>query len=117
MDDHQAVSADAAFLVSGATLDDESIGPLWASCADAHRLARTVIAKVGGTVRILRNGPGGWFEVARYTDTGRHSSGSGMAVNWAAIEFADEIEVDWPGVGQRGGWLSRWRRRSASRLA
>jgi len=68
MDDHQAV--DAAFLVSGATLADESIGPLFAGSLEAHRVARTAIAGVGGTVHILRDSPGGWLEVARYTDTG-----------------------------------------------
>ncbi|GAA2623895.1 hypothetical protein GCM10010399_64000 [Dactylosporangium fulvum] len=61
-----------AYLVSGARLDDESVGPLFASCAEAHVIARTAIAGVGGTVRILRDSDRGWVEVARYTDTGRY---------------------------------------------
>jgi hypothetical protein len=68
-----AQQADAAFLVSGATLDDESIGPLFATAGEAHRIARTAIVGVGGTARILRDGVGGWREVARYTDTGCRS--------------------------------------------
>lgn len=40
------------------------------TAAEAHAIARTAIAGVGGTVRILRNGDIGWQEVARYTDTG-----------------------------------------------
>lgn len=90
MDDHQAVSADAAFLVSGATLGDEPVGPLYATAAEAHRIARTAIAGVGGTVRILRDSPDGWLEVARYTDTGRHRAARGIAVDWTKVEFADE---------------------------
>lgn len=64
---------EAAFLVSGATLDDESVGPLYVNSVEAHKLARTAIAGVGGTVRILRDGADGWREVARYTDTGQHA--------------------------------------------
>jgi hypothetical protein len=90
MDDHQAVNGDAAFLVSGATLDDAPVGPLYATSVDAHRIARTAIASVGGTVRILRCEGGGWCEVARYTDTGRHATRSGISIDWAKVEFADE---------------------------
>lgn len=90
MDAHQAVNADAAFLVSGATLDDEPVGPLWATSMEAHRIARTAIAGIGGVVRILRDGVKGWTEVARYTDSGRRTTRSGLTINWAAIEFADE---------------------------
>lgn len=74
MDDHQVVNADAAYLVSGALLDDEPVGPLYATGDKAHLIARTAIAGVGGTVRILRGSPGGWLEVARYTDAGPGSS-------------------------------------------
>jgi hypothetical protein len=81
----------AAFLVSGATLDDESVGPLYATAAEAHLIARTTIAGVGGTVRILRDSPDGWLEVARYTDTGRHAAAQGVAIDWAAVAFADEM--------------------------
>lgn len=59
-----------AYLVSGTTLDDETIGPLHATAMEAHRLARTAIAKAGGTACILRDSPAGWLEVARYTDSG-----------------------------------------------
>ncbi|MER7280542.1 hypothetical protein ABT369_39495 [Dactylosporangium sp. NPDC000244] len=90
MDTQQVISADAAYLVSGATLTDESIGPLYATAVDAHRIARTAIAGPGGTVRILRGGEGGWIEVARYTDTGRHAAIRGLTIDWAAVEFADE---------------------------
>lgn len=83
--------ADTAFLVSGATLDDESVGPLYAGAAEAHRLARTAITGVGGTVRILRDSVRGWLEVARYTDTGRHPARSGLTIDWAKVEFADEM--------------------------
>lgn len=95
MDELQAVSADAAFLVSGATLDDEPVGPLYAGAAEAHRIARTSIAGVGGTVRILRDSQGGWVEVARYTDSGRHVVRSGLTIDWAAVTFAGEAVPDW----------------------
>lgn len=92
MDEPQA---DAAYLVSGATLDDEPVGPLYADAADAHRIARTAIAGVGGTVRILRDSPAGWLEVARYTDTGRfRAHGAGMSVNWSVTRETDHEE--WP---------------------
>lgn len=85
MEDPQAVAADAGYLICGATLDDESIGPRYTTAMEAHRLARTAIAGPGGTVRILRSGDTGWTEVARYTDTGRHltrrrAAGDGWAV-------------------------------------
>lgn len=100
--------AEQAYLVSGALLDDESVGPLFATCAEAHTIARTAIARVGGTVRILRNGAGGWIEVARYTDTGRYSSGQTGTWSWAVIA-ADELDEPWPEARRRSGWLSRWR--------
>src|ERR1700755_1405249 len=83
MDDHLATGNDAAYLVSGALLTDESVGPLFTTAAEAHSLARTLIAGIGGTVRILRDGPAGWTEVARYTDTGLYAArveGSGLTV-------------------------------------
>jgi hypothetical protein len=67
------VDADAghrAYLVSGATLDGASIGPMFATAREAHDVARQAITGIGGTVRILRNLEG-WREVARYTDTGK----------------------------------------------
>ncbi|GGM52511.1 hypothetical protein ACFFX1_55550 [Dactylosporangium sucinum] len=89
MDDHHTVNGDAAYLVSGVLLDDEPVGPLYATAAEAHRIARTAIAGVGGTVRILRDGPAGWIEVARYTDTGQYATSrrSGLA---ARVVVADE---------------------------
>jgi len=69
--------------VSGATTDGESVGPTFAPARLAHLLARTAIAGIGGTVRILRSGAGGWVEVARYTDTGRSGVPGGLRLDWA----------------------------------
>jgi hypothetical protein len=86
------------YLVSGATLDDEPVGPLFLPAADAHDVARKTIAGIGGTVGILRDGEAGWVEVARYTDTGVHSRGvGGGLVTWAVIAV-DEDEPDWADV-------------------
>ena len=79
------------FLVSGATLDGESVGPLFLPSAEAHDLARKAVAGVGGAVRILRDCDGGWVEVARYTDSGRHPSSRGMGIDWAVIAVANEL--------------------------
>jgi hypothetical protein len=99
--------ADAAFLVSGATLDDESVGPLYADAAEAHRLARTVIAGVGGTVRILRDSPGGWLEVARYTDTGQYMAGRRSSLG---VWFPHEDEpIDWADERRPFSLFRGWR--------
>lgn len=101
MEPHSDVE-EAAYLVSGSLLDDESIGPLFATCAEAHTLARTAIAGVGGTVRILRNSADGWIEVARYTDTGRYSNGriTGLG-SWAVIAAAEDEPVTLPSARRR----------------
>ncbi len=78
------------YLVSGATLDGESVGPLFLPSADAHAVARKTIAGIGGTVRILRDSDCGWLEVARYTDSGRHPAPRGMGIDWAVITVAAE---------------------------
>lgn len=95
MDEPQA---DTAFLVSGATLDDESVGPLYATAAEAHRLARTAIAGVGGTVRILRDSVGGWLEVARYSDTGQYASSRRLGLGVWAVAAGGDGADDWAGV-------------------
>jgi hypothetical protein len=99
MGDHQSVTDGPVYLVSGATLADESVGPLFATAADAHRIARTAIAGLGGTVRILRDSTGGWIEVARYTDTGQYLGERG--INLAAWLVVGEDEpVDWAAAGR-----------------
>jgi hypothetical protein len=90
--DEPRSAADLAFLVSGATLDNESVGPLYATAFEAHDLARKAIAGIGGTVRILRDSVAGWIEVARYTDTGQYVARSAGLASWLVI--ADEAE-DW----------------------
>lgn len=92
---------DTAYLVSGMRLDDESIGPLFAAAVEAHAMARTAIAGVGGTVRILRDSADGWREVARYTDTGRYSNGRLTGLGSWAVIAADEDEPDWPSARRR----------------
>lgn len=94
MDEHR----NDAFLVSGLRLDDTPVGPLYADCTEAHAVARTSIAGIGGTARILRSSDGGWVEVARYTDTGMHSGGRGVGLGSWAVIVADEDEVDWGAV-------------------
>jgi hypothetical protein len=64
-------AAEHAYVVSGATLDGDSIGPVFATARQAHAMARTAIAGIGGTVRVLRHTSDGWREIARYTDTGK----------------------------------------------
>lgn len=86
------------YMVAGLLLDDEPLGPLYATCAEAQTVARTAIAKMGGTARILRSSDAGWVEVARYTDTGVHSTGLGRVATWAVIA-ADEPEPDWAAAG------------------
>jgi hypothetical protein len=86
------------YLVSGVTLDDELVGPLYASCSEAHTVARTAIATMGGTARILRSSDAGWVEVARYTDTGMHSRGLGGGLASWAVVAAYEPEPDWASV-------------------
>jgi hypothetical protein len=83
MDEHHA----GAFLVSGVRRDDTPVGPLYATSADAHDVARKAITGVGGAVRILRDGDAGWVEVARYTDTGgtRRAQGWSSTGLWSTI--------------------------------
>ncbi len=73
------------YLVSGATLDGESVGPLFLTATEAHDVARKAITGIGGTVRILRDGDAGWVEVARYTDTGRYGGSRGWGIDWAVL--------------------------------
>lgn len=94
MDEHR----NEAFLVSGVRLDDTPVGPLYADCTEAHATARTSIGGIGGTARILRSSDGGWVEVARYTDTGMHSSGRSMGLGSWAATAADDDEPDWGAV-------------------
>jgi hypothetical protein len=75
---------DAGYLLSGATLAGESVGPVFAPASQAHVMARTAIAGIGGTVRILRSAAGGWVEIARYTDTGRYRMPGALGLDWAA---------------------------------
>ncbi len=106
MDETLNIAGDAVYLVSGATLADESVGPLFAGAADAHRIARTSIAGLGGTVRILRSGDAGWIEVARYTDTGQYLGERGL--NLAAWLVVGEDEpVDWAAAGREQGLTVR----------
>lgn len=105
---------DRTYLVSGALLDDEPVGPVYVSCAEAQTLARTVIARVGGTARILRNGDDGWVEVARYTDTGVFSRGTfGGHGSWAVIGAVEVVELRRPRRRRfaRLRRLRRWRLR------
>lgn len=100
---------EAAYLVSGATLDDESVGPLYATAAEAHIIARTVIAGIGGTARILRDSADGWVEVARYTDTGQYASARGLGLGVWVIAADEDEPDDWPAARRRP--FARLRRR------
>lgn len=66
-------------------MDGESVGPTMVPAGKAHHIARTSIAGIGGTVRILRSAAGGWIEVARYTDTGRRRTLDGAGLDWAVV--------------------------------
>jgi hypothetical protein len=87
MDDEPAAvaSREASYLVSGATLDGESVGPSLVPAATAHHMARISITGIGGTVRILRSAGGGWVEVAQYTDAGGRRTPDGAGSGWAAF--------------------------------
>lgn len=84
------MESDSVYLVSGILLDDEPVGPVYATCGEAQAMARAAIATMGGTARILRDSDSGWVEVACYTDTGMHSTGVGGLATWAVI-VADEM--------------------------
>lgn len=58
------------YLVSGARMDGMPVGPAFAPVLEAHAVARTSIAGIGGTVDVWRYTALGWVAVARYTDTG-----------------------------------------------